>query len=161
MRAGDQANELSQLFGPGVLSGDTQKLFALLMGSPAFQSMMQQYSLQGNQLSQNLTAGLARRGLTGTGVGTIAQSLGQAVPGFAQTQARGALFSDAMQAAMQNLLARMGSFTSLEQQRRSQPGFLGKAFGGLLGAAGTAIPFFGSHSGGGGGGYQWWNQPNQ
>lgn len=148
MNAQQQAGQLSSLFGPGVAAGDTQRLFQLLMGSPAFQSMMQNISLQGNQISQNLNAGLAQRGLTGTGVGTIASSLGSAVPGFMQTQAKGQLFSDAMSSAMQNLLARLGSYTQLEQQRRSQPSTFGRIAGGVLGAAGTAIPFLHSFGGG-------------
>lgn len=146
MNAQGQAAQLNQLFGPGVLGGDTQKLFTMLMQSPAFQSMLQNYSLQGNQLSQNLTAGLAQRGLTGTGVGTIANSLGQAVPGFMQTQARGDLFKEALMAAMQNLGQRQSSFTSLEEQRRSHPGFLQTLAGGLAGGLGQMLPYL--HLGG-------------
>lgn len=138
MNAKGQADQLNQYFGPGVLGGNIQQIYQMLLASPAFQNMLNQYGLQGSQLSQNLTAGLAQRGLTGTGVGTVAQNLGNAVPGFMQTQARGDLYGQAFQAALQNLMGRMGSFTSLEEQRRSKPGFLQSALGGLFGAAGMA-----------------------
>jgi hypothetical protein len=125
------ANQVNTLFGPQQQAMDTQRLYSMLMGSPAFQSMLQNYSLQGNQLGANLTAGLARRGLTGTGVGTVAQGMGQSAAGFAQTGARGDLWQQAMQMALQSLMSRMGAATDLYRTSQ-QPSFLERAFGGLL-----------------------------
>src|SRR3972149_5083686 len=138
---GKEVSYLSQFFGPGALAGDYSKLYSLLLSSPGFQNVLSNMSIQGTNLSQNLTANLARRGLTGTGVGTVAQSLGQAVPGFMQQQAKAGLSQEALQAAMQNLLARMGIYGELRGQQMNQPGFLQSLFGGLMGGAGSLLPF--------------------
>jgi hypothetical protein len=134
------ANQVNTAFGPQQQAFDTQKLYAMLMGSPAFQAMLQNYSLQGNQLGQNLTAGMAKRGMTGTGVGTVMQGMGQSAAGFGQTQARGDLWQQAMQMALQSLMGRMGATTDIYKQQQAQGSFLGNMFGNLLGAGGALIP---------------------
>lgn len=141
MNAAGQANQLSQLYGTGPLGQDTQALFRLLMQSPMWQQMMVNASLQGNALGRNLTNSFAQRGLTTTGVGTVAQNMGNSATGFMQTQMQGDLWAKALAAAMQNLSQRQDSWTTLEQQRRAKPSGLGSVFGGILGAAGSALPF--------------------
>lgn len=131
------AGQLYGAFGPQQGIAGTNLLYQQLLSSPAFQSLLQNYTLQGSNLGQNLTAGLARRGLTGTGVGTIAQSMGQSAGGFAQTGARGQLYQDAMQQAFQNLLARLQSYTQLRAIQMQQPSFLSSLGGGLLQGVGT------------------------
>lgn len=138
------ANRFASLFGPNRIGMDTMQLFRLLMQSPAWQSMMTNASLQGNQASQNLTQGLAQRGLTTSGIGTIAQQVGKSIPGYLMQQQKGQLFNTSMDAAMQNLMARMQAVSGLEQQRRQSSGFNPMGLlGAGLGTFGQIFPFLG------------------
>jgi len=142
------AQQLNQQFGPEQLAQNQQQLFRMLASSPAFRNILQQQAQQGQQLGQNITAGLARRGLTTSGIGTIGSALGGAAGGFAQSQARAGLSSSALNASQQNLMAQLQAFTQLRGQEVGQPTPFGQAFGSLLGA--TPNLFFGGGGGGGG-----------
>jgi hypothetical protein len=128
------------------MSADTMKLFQMLMQSPAFQQLMTNASLQGNQLSQSLTQGLAQRGLTTSGVGTVAQRMGQSMPGYFQGQAKAGLFNQANQSAMESLMQRLQATTQLEQQRRAQKFNPLSLVGAGLGTFGGMMPFLGMGS---------------
>lgn len=134
------AGKFGRMFGPQQLGMDTMALYRMLMMSPMFQQMMTNASLQGNQLSQNMTQGLAQRGLTTSGIGTMANAMGKSAPGFFMQQARSGLFSTAMENAMQNLMARMQAVSGLEQQRRATPSFGTQLLGAGLGTFGQIFP---------------------
>lgn len=129
-------------FTPDMLSSDTQKLFQLLAQSPMFQSMLQQNALAGQQLGSNVQAGLAQRGLNTSGIGTLANAAAQSATSFGETGIRGDLFHSALMAALQNYLQKMQLSGQYQITKASQPSGLERIGGALLGAAGTALPFF-------------------
>lgn len=130
---------VNQNFGPNALNADYQRLFSMLASSPSFQSQLSGINLAGQNLSQGLASSFANRGLTSSGVGTIAQNLGNATGGFESQRAIGSLSSDALNAAQQNLLARLQAWSSLTGQSIGQPSPFGSIFGSLLSAGGPAL----------------------
>lgn len=133
------AGELSQNFGAGALAGDTNRLYSLLYGSPQFQEAMNQNALSGANLSSNLNASLGARGLSTSGIGTIASSIGSSASSFGASALRGGLFGQAGNMASENLLARLRAFSDLKVAKANQPSFLQSLGGGILGAAGSVL----------------------
>lgn len=125
---------LQKFFGAGALSGDITQLYQLLAKSPQFQQMLLQNSIQGQQFQGDLSAGLAQRGLSTSGIGTIANAAGQSAISSGELGLRGGLFGSAGSLAQQNLMQRLQSYT---QGRLNQPSqsFLGQIGGDLLGAS--------------------------
>lgn len=136
---------LARLFGPGALAHDQQQLYSLMANSPGARAALGSINLQGQNLAQDLSAGFARRGLTTTGVGTVAQGLANAASGFGQAQYQGQLSGQALDAAQQNLLARLAAFSSNQNANVGQPSGFERIFGSVLGAAGPALAnYFGN-----------------
>lgn len=133
-------------FTPDMLSGDTQKLFQLLAQSPMFQAMLQQNALAGQQLGSNVQAGLAARGLNTSGIGTLANSAAQSATSFGETGIRGDLFHTALMTALQNYFQKMQLSGQYQIAKVGQPTGLERIGGALIGAAGTALPFFAGKS---------------
>lgn len=149
------AGTLNRLFGPGALSGDTQQLYQMLSQSPQFRQMLLQNSIQGGQFQNNLAQGLGQRGLSTSGIGTVANAAGQSAISSGQTALQGGLFGQAGNMAQQNLLARLGAYSQGQGMQNYQNMFRGspgqQAFGSFLGALPS---LFGQGGGGGqGGGY--------
>src|SRR5678815_309266 len=97
------ASMLRRQFGPGALSGDTTQLFQFLLRSPQFQNMLNQNAIQGQQFQRDLSQGLAQRGLSTSGIGTIANAAGQSAVSSGALGLRGDLFNQAGSLAQQNL----------------------------------------------------------
>lgn len=135
----DYAKELQQKFGTGVLSGDVMRLYSMLASSPQFQESMSQNALSGANLSQNLNASLGARGLSTSGIGTVAGALGKSASSFGASALRGGLFGTAGNLASENLLARLQAFSALKQAKANQPGFLQSLTGSILGAGGMVL----------------------
>jgi len=97
-------------------------------------------------LSNSLSAGLGSRGLNTSGIGTVANSLGQSAQAFGSLGLRGGLFGTAQSSALQSMMARLQAYTQLKGQQNSQPGLLSQVAGSALGAFGTGYlqPFFSS-----------------
>src|SRR5258706_9277568 len=133
------ANQLNSLFGSGALQGDTLSMYHFLANTPQFQQLLQQNSVTGSQFQNSLQGNLSARGLSTTGIGSIAGAAGQSAVATGEQALRGGLFGTAAQTSLQNLLARLSSFTQLRQQQMSQPSVGAGIFGSLLGAGGTAL----------------------
>ena len=158
--------DLSQ-FGPSALSADTLKLFQFLLQSPEFQNILGQNALAGQQFSTNLAQGLGQRGLSTSGIGTIANAAGQSATAFNEGALRGGLFGQAQGNALQMLLAKLQAYANFQTAKANQPSTFEKIAGGVLGAGAMALPFLshgspqgvGSLGGGlGGGGPLGYNQ---
>ena len=139
---------LKRLFGPQAVGKETNELFAILKNSPAFAQMMRQASMRGNRIGGNARAGLARAGLGSSGIGAVANATSRGLGGTLQLQGQGQLFSQALQAAMQNVGQRQSIFAGSQQSANQQPSFQRMIGSSLLnlGAAG-----FGSLGNSGGG----------
>lgn len=132
--------DLSQ-FGPGALSADTMKLFQFLSQSPEFQAMLGQNAQAGQQFGSNLTAGLSQRGLQTSGIGTIANAAGQSATSAGESALRGGLFGQSMDSALKLLLSRLSAYSQFKTAQANQPSLFSQIFGGITGAAATALPF--------------------
>lgn len=143
-KSGLDAATLQRLFGPGALEGDTLKLYQMLSTSPQFRQMLLQNSIHGEQFQNNLASGLGARGLSTSGIGTIANAAGQSAISSGESSLRGGLFGQAQEGAMQNLMARLQAYSQGQNIQMQQPSFGQQAFGSALGA----IPYL---FGGGGG----------
>lgn len=130
------AGDLRKHFGPGALSQDTMMLYRMLANSPAFRATLAQNAAVGSRFSNQLTSNLAQRGLTTSGIGSVAQAAGKQAISTGETGLRGGLFQTAQEGAMQNLLARLQSFTALQGQSLQRPTGL-EAFGSSLLAGGA------------------------
>ena len=126
---------LQNFFGAGALSGDITQLYQLLAKSPQFQQMLLQNSIQGSQFQNNLGAGLAQRGLSTSGIGTIANAAGASATSSGELGLRGGLFGTAGNLAQQNLLQRLQSYTQGRLNQPQQPSFLSQISGDVLSAA--------------------------
>jgi hypothetical protein len=136
---------LARLFGPQALAGDTNQLYSLMANSPGSRAALGSINMAGQNLAQDLSAGFARRGLTSTGIGTVGQGLANAASGFGQANYQGQLQGQAMDAAQQNLMARLQAFMSNKNANVGQPGGFERIFGSILGAAGPALgSYFGN-----------------
>lgn len=96
----------NELLGPQAITDTTQQLFQLMQSSPAFAAMLKSIMGQGQQFNTGVQSALGRTGLSGTGVGAVTGALANSATSNALTQARGQLFSDALQTALQSLMAR-------------------------------------------------------
>jgi len=135
----DYANQLSQYFGPTQLGANTNQLYQLLARSPQFQqALTQNYQAAGN-FQNNLAAGLGQRGLSTSGIGTVANAMGSSAGTAGEASLRGGLFGQAGNMALENLLARLQAYSSYRNVRANQPTFLGQVAGGLFGAAGSVL----------------------
>lgn len=135
----DYAQELQQKFGTGALQGDVLRLYQMLAQSPQFQEAMNQNALSGAQLSSQLNTSLSQRGLSTSGIGTVAGALGGSASSFGASALRGGLFGTAGNLAAENLLARLQAFSNLKTARANQPSFLQGLAGGILGAGGMVL----------------------
>lgn len=122
--------ELAKYFGINALGADTNKLFALLSGSPFGQFGMQNASLQGSLFGDELR----RRGaaIGGSGIGTLASSAASATQAFQQGDFLSNLFAQAHEGAAQNLNARLAAYAS-GGQAPSKIGALGGAISNAIG----------------------------
>lgn len=140
-QGGIDPKDLAKNFGVGALSGDINQLYKLLAASPQFQQQLSQNLINASQFQNNLQANLGARGLNTTGIGAIAGAAGQSAYASGEQALRGGLFGTASDIAQQNLLARLQSYTTLKQQKLSQPSPI-QAIGGALGQAGGLAALF-------------------
>lgn len=131
-------NKITSMFGPQALAGDTEKLYGFLSHGAGFQNLLSQSNAQASQFQNSLAANLAQRGLTTTGIGSIANAAGGSAAQFSESALRGGLFNQASDMAQQNLMARLQAWAAFQQQQASQPSFLQQLGGSLSGAAGLA-----------------------
>jgi hypothetical protein len=135
----DYAKELNQKFGTVPLTGDIMRLYSMLASSPQFQEAMSQNALAGQALSSNLNASLGARGLSTSGIGSVASALGSSASSFGAGALRGGLFGTAGSLASENLLARLQAFANLKTAKANQPSFLQSLTGSILGAGGQVL----------------------
>ena len=128
--------ESEMYLGPLAISNDTNQLFTLLAGSPMFQNMMRSIMQQGSQLNTGMQSSLGRTGLSSSGVGAATGGLARSATGNAISGARGELFGQALQTALQALQARMQMAPQFMEERRAAPTILEQA----VGMAGGVIP---------------------
>jgi hypothetical protein len=115
----DYAKDLASKFGVGAMTSDTQRLYQFLLASPQFQQAMTENNLAGATASNNISAGLAQRGMSTSGIGTVSSALGQSAAAFGGSALKGGLFGTAGSMASQNLLARLQAYSSLRIRRRA------------------------------------------
>ncbi len=135
----DYAGDLAKKFGVGQMTTDTQKLYQFLLSSPQFQQAMTENNLAGAQASSDITAGLSQRGLSTSGIGTVAGALGKSASAFGGSALKGGLFGTAGSMATQNLLARLQAYAQYKTAKANQPSFLEGLAGGVLGGAGQVL----------------------
>lgn len=128
--------EINRMFGPQALSGDIMAIYNMLSQGPQFRQMLSQNMVNASQFEHSLRGNLAQRGLTSTGIGSIATSAGQSAGAFGEQALRGGLFGTAADVAQQNLLARLQAY--MQQQQMKGPGFL-EQLGGSLASAGGLL----------------------
>lgn len=133
------AKDLSKQFGVGALSKDTMALYRMLAASPQFRAQLMSNSAMGSRFSNQLAGGLASRGLSTSGIGTVAGAAGSQVISAGETALRGGLFGTAAEGAQQNLLARLQAYTQLQGQGLSQPSPLGMLGSSLLTGGANAL----------------------
>lgn len=131
--------ESEMYLGPEAISNDTNALFQLMVGSPMFQNMMRGLVQSGSQMNTGFQSALGRTGLSSSGVGAAASGLAKSATGNAIAGARGDLFAQALQTALQALQSRMQMAPTFMEERRAGPSFL-EQIGGGLGAGLSAIP---------------------
>jgi len=139
---GLDAKTLERLFGPGAISADTMKIYQMLSQSPQFRQMLLQNSIQGSQFQNQLSGNLAQRGLSTSGIGSIANAAGESATQTGETALRGGLFGQSMDTAMQSLMSRLGAYSQGQQVGMQQPTGFQQMFGNALGAFGAAAPYF-------------------
>jgi hypothetical protein len=122
------------MFGPQVLSHDTNQLYQMLSQSPQFASLLGQNAVQGQQFQGNLSSSLAQRGLSTSGIGSIAGAAGQSAIQSGESALRGGLFGQAGSLAQQNLLARLQAYQGFQQAQIGQPSKMQEFSGDILGA---------------------------
>lgn len=102
-------------YGPEQLAGQTDLLYQLLAGSPAFAGVLKGAAAQGQNAATAVASRLGNTGLSSSGVGAATGGLAQQLPAAAMQQARGDLFGQSISAAMQNLMARLQALPGLAQ----------------------------------------------
>lgn len=136
-------NMLRALFGPQAIGKDTNELFALLSNSPMFQAMMQSAGMRGQATGAAANRRMARAGVAGgggvSGVGAWMQAAGRQAGANAQIGARGDIYGQALQAAMQNMEGRMGLWGKSQLMQQASPTWGQQVGGSLLGAAGAGL----------------------
>jgi hypothetical protein len=132
------AKDLERMFGPGALTGDIQKIYAMLSKSPQFAQLLSQSNINATGFEHNLRGSLGARGLTSSGVGSIATAAGQSAAATGEQALRGGLFSTASDVAQQNLLARLQAYMQSQQLSAQQPSPL-QQIGGSLASAGSFL----------------------
>lgn len=131
--------ESEMYLGPLAISNDTNQLFSLMSSSPMFQNMLRQIMQQGSQMNTGFQSALGRTGLSSSGVGAAAGNLARSATGNAMIGARGELFSQALQTALQALSQRMQMAPTFMEERRAGPSVLEQIGGVARGAIG-AVP---------------------
>jgi len=135
--------ELRSLFGPEALNKDTMDLFNMILTSPYGQRQIEQAQSAGGRISQNISARLAKAGMAGggaeSGVGSFAAAAGQEAGNEGAANVKSQLFSEAMNAAIQNLSQRMGLAAQGRAAEAGQPTRLEQVGGAIAGAAGNAL----------------------
>jgi hypothetical protein len=138
---GRAARAESELYlGPDAISNDTNRLFELMVGSPMFQNMMRGLIQSGSQMNTGFQSALGRTGLSSSGVGAASGALAKSATGNAIQGARGDMFAQALQTALQALQSRMQMAPTFMEERRAGPSFMEGIGGQLLGGAASAIP---------------------
>jgi len=131
------ARALSLTVDPGLTSGITQNLFRMLSQSPAFQDILRGITQQGSRRETNIQSGLGRTGLSASGVGGVTSGLAKSATANQISGARGDLFSQALQTALQQMGGIPNVLSVLfgeQQDKRSRPKtFLGKLTQGQVG----------------------------
>ncbi len=141
---GRAARAESELYlGPDAISNDTNQLFQLMVGSPMFQNMMRGLVQSGSQMNTGFQSALGRTGLSSSGVGAAASGLAKSATGNAIAGARGDLFAQALQTALQALQSRMQMAPTFMEERRAGPSFL-EQIAGPAGAGLSMIPGVGT-----------------
>lgn len=135
----DYAKELASKFGVGQMTNDTQRLYQFLLTSPQFQQAMTENNLAGAQASNDISAGLAARGLSTSGIGTVSSALGKSAAAVGGGALKGGLFGTAGNMAVQNLLARLQAFSNYKTAKANQPSFLESLSGGVIGGIGSVL----------------------
>lgn len=135
--------ELMSQFGPGALTRNTTQIYDFLKNSPQFMDALNKNALAGANLSNSINQNLGARGLTTTGVGSIASSLGANASAFGASALRGGLFGQAMEAGQNNLSQMLQAYLSTLGMKQQQPNRLDSLFSSLLTAGGAALPFAG------------------
>ena len=130
------AKDLARMFGPGVLTGDIQKIYDMLSKSPQFAQLLTQNNINASGFEHNLRGSLGARGLTSSGVGSIATAASQSAAGTGEQALRGGLFATAADQAQQNLLARLQAY--MQGQGQAGPSPLAQ-IGGSLASAGSFL----------------------
>lgn len=142
---------LKRLFGVNAINDETIALFNNLINSPVGQQMMTQAAQTGQSFSNDLNAKLGQAGFAGGDAGSpIAAFTGAAggeAAGNMQRSARAQLFSQALDAATQNVNNRAGIWAGSQQIQQQTPTFGEKLGGAITGAVGAAAPYIGQGSG--------------
>lgn len=118
------------------------QLYQMMLGSPAYAQALGANLGASNTFNQQLQSALGQTGLQQSGIGAVTSALGGSLGQFGQGQLNSQFYNQAMQAALQNQMARMQAYTQYQTAKAYQPTLLGQLGGSLLGAAGTALGGF-------------------
>jgi hypothetical protein len=131
---------LKKLFGPEAVTADTVAFFNNMINSPEGAAMLNQASVIGADVSNRINARAAQSGMSGggseSGIGQFAAAAGGSAADLAKGQVRGNMFAQALQAAMQNNVARMGLYGQSKLMEQGTPTMAQAVGAGLQSGAG-------------------------
>lgn len=134
--------ESEMYLGPLAIANDTNQLFTLMQNSPMFQNMLRSIMQRGSQMNTGFQSALGRTGLSSSGVGAAVSGLANSATSNAVSGARGEMFSQALQTALQALSERMQMAPTFQEARRAAPSFGESLMGGMgpIGAVASMVP---------------------
>lgn len=102
---------------PSVIAGDTNKLFRLLLQSPAYASSVNDILAAANSAQGSTAANLAERGLTTSGIGAITSGVGSSLSGLNISRLNADYMKQALERAIQLAQIRIGGAQGLRPPR--------------------------------------------
>jgi hypothetical protein len=101
-------------------------------------------AVAGANFSNSVSQNMGQRGLTTTGIGTMASSMGQNATAFGESALRGGLFGQAGDMAQNNMNQMLQAYMQSIQMKQQQPNRMDSLFSSLLSGGASALPHAGS-----------------
>lgn len=102
---------------PSVVIGDTNKLFKMMVESPAYSTSLNDILAASSQAQSSTAANLADRGLTTSGIGAVASGVGSSLSGLNIGRLNADVFKQALERAMQLVQMRISGAAGLPAPR--------------------------------------------
>lgn len=128
------------LYGPAAVGQGANTIFGMLAQSPIATSQLANIGAASGGAYARTARGLARRGMTGTGVGTLGTALSRSVGTSMTSDFYAQLYAQALQASLTNV-GQMAQGTSYSSQgvRWDDPHWQSKQLGALFTGAGALV----------------------